>query len=176
MVNVGGIPGRPLGQRRITNAEAQARWRLRHDRKRCSPDSPPGSGAHMNFLAPEMIVNLVPRANVDIDELVASGHRSMALYNKMIGRVERWLDKFADDEKVTIADLFKAYALLAPVLESLVVIRAKIGEQRAAEARDVTAQMQTDLQEGVKREAPKIQETLELMRRRFDDIIKPKAN
>jgi type I site-specific restriction endonuclease len=130
----------------------------------------------MNFLAPEMIVNLVPRANVDIDELVASGHRSMALYNKMIGRVERWLDKFADDEKVTIADLFKAYALLAPVLESLVVIRAKIGEQRAAEARDVTAQMQTDLQEGVKREAPKIQETLELMRRRFDDIIKPKAN
>ena len=29
---------------------------------------------------------------------------------------------------------------------------------------------------GVKREAPKIQETLELMRRRFDDIIKPKAN
>jgi type I site-specific restriction endonuclease len=130
----------------------------------------------MNFLAPEMIVNLVPRANVDIDELVASDHRSMALYNKMIGRVERWLDKFADDEKVTIADLFKAYALLAPVLESLVVIRAKIGEQRAAEARDVTAQMQTDLQEGVKREAPKIQETLELMRRRFDDIIKPKAN
>jgi type I site-specific restriction endonuclease len=130
----------------------------------------------MNFLAPEMIVNLVPRANVDIDELVASGHRSMALYNKMIGRVERWLDKFADDEKVTIADLFKAYALLAPVLESLVVIRAKIGEQRAAEARDVTAQMQTDLQEGVKREAPKIQETLELMRRRFDDIMKARAN
>ena len=129
----------------------------------------------MNFLAPEMIVNLVPRANVEIDELVASGHRSMALYNKMIGRVERWLDKFADDEKVTIADLFKAYALLAPVLESLVVIRAKIGEQRAAEARDVTAQMQTDLQ-GVKREAPKIQETLELLRRRLDDYTKPKAN
>ena len=129
----------------------------------------------MNFLAPEMIVNLVPRANVDIDELVASGHRSMALYNKMIGRVERWLDKFADDEKVTIADLFKAYALLAPVLESLVVIRAKIGEQRAAEARDVTAQMQTDLQEGVKREAPKIQETLELMRSRFNDIMKARA-
>jgi len=100
----------------------------------------------------------------------------MALYNKMIGRVERWLDKFADDEKVTIADLFKAYALLAPVLESLVVIRAKIGEQRAAEARDVTAQMQTDLQEGVKREAPKIQETLELMRSRLNDIRKAKAS
>jgi len=41
----------------------------------------------MNFLAPEMIVNCVPRANVDLDELVDSGHRAMALYNKMIGRV-----------------------------------------------------------------------------------------
>jgi hypothetical protein len=118
---------------------------------------PPGSGAHMNFLAPEMIVNLVPRANVDIDELVASGHRSMALYNKMIGRVERWLDKFADDEKVTIADLFKAYALLAPTLDSLVTLQAKISEQRAAEARDVTAQMQTNLEASGKREAPKIE-------------------
>jgi hypothetical protein len=122
-----------------------------------------------------MIVNCVPRANVDLDELIDSGHRSMALYNKMIVRVERWLDQL-DDSTVTHAEVVKAYALLAPVLESLVVIRAKIGEQRAAEARDVTAQMQTDLQEGVKREAPKIQETLELMRRRFDDIIKPKAN
>ena len=65
--------------------------------------------------------------------------------------------------------------MLAPVLESLVIVRGKIADQRAAEARDVTAQMQTDLQEGVKREAPKIQETLELMRRRFDDIIKPKV-
>jgi hypothetical protein len=40
----------------------------------------------------------------------------------------------------------------------------------------VTAQMQTDLEESVKREAPKIQETLELPRSRFDDNIKPKAN
>jgi hypothetical protein len=175
MVNVGGIPGRPIGQRRITNAEAQARWRLRHDRKRCSPDSPPGSGAHINFIAPEMIVNCVPRGNVELDELVDSGHRAMALYNKMIARVERWLDKI-DDESVSTADIFKAYHLLAPVLESLVIVRGKIADQRAEEARDVTAQMQTDLQEGVKREAPKIQETLELMRRRFDDNIKPKAN
>jgi hypothetical protein len=64
--------------------------------------------------------------------------------------------------------------LLQP--ESLAIIRAKIGEQRAEEARDVTAQMQTDLEESVKREAPKIQETLELPRSRFDDNIKPKAN
>jgi hypothetical protein len=165
----------PIAQRAITNAERQARWRLRHDRKRCSPDSPPGSGAHIHFIAPEMVVNCVPRGNVDLDDLVESGHRAMALYNKMISRVERWLDKI-DDGTVTTADVFKAYHLLAPILESLVIIRGKIADQRAAEARDVTAQMQTDLQEGVKREAPKIQETLELMRRRFDDIIKPKAN
>ena len=67
----------------------------------------------MNFLAPEMIVNCVPRANVDLDELVDSGHRAMALYNKMIGRVERWLDQI-DDGTVTTADIFKAYHLLAP--------------------------------------------------------------
>jgi hypothetical protein len=36
--------------------------------------------------------------------------------------------------------------------------------------------MQTDLEESVKRKAPKIQETLELLRSRFDDNIKPKAN
>jgi hypothetical protein len=101
MVNVGGTPGHPIGQRRMTNAEKQARWRLRHDRKRCSPDSPPGSGAHMNFIAPEMIVNCVPRGNVDLDELVDSSYHSMALYNKMIARVERWLDRGSCASKAT---------------------------------------------------------------------------
>jgi hypothetical protein len=38
-----------------------------------------------------------------------SGHRAMALYNKMIGRVERWLDQI-DDGTVTTADIFKAYS------------------------------------------------------------------
>jgi hypothetical protein len=70
--------------------------------------------------------------------------------------------------------MIKAFALLAPALESLAVLRAKIGEQRAAEARDVTDQ--TNLEASGKREAPKIEETLELLRRRFEDNIKPKAN
>ena len=118
----------------------------------------------MNFLAPEMIVNCVPRGNVDLDELVDSGHRAMALYNKMIGRVERWLDQI-DDGTVTTADIFKAYHLLAPALDSLVTLRAKIAEQRVTEARDATAQAAP----------PKIAETLELMRSRFNDIKKPKA-
>ena len=52
----------------------------------------------------------------------------------------------------------------------------KIIEQRAAEARDVTVQMQSNLEAPGKREAPKIEQTLELLRRRFDDIKKPKAN
>ena len=80
-----------------------------------------------------MIVNCVPRANVDLDELVDSGHRAMALYNKMIGRVERWLDQI-DDGTVTTADIFKAYHLLAPTLDSLVTLQAKIAEQRVTGA------------------------------------------
>jgi hypothetical protein len=174
MVNVGGIPGRPLGQRRITNAEAQARWRLRHDRKRCNDRFPPGYNANNNYISPEIVVNLVPRANVPIDELVASSERSMALYDKMIGRVERWLDTI-DDTKVTAGDLFKAFALLAPVLESLVIIRGKLEDQRVHEAIDVTGRMKTDLEDAVKRDQPDIAETLRLMRDRFNDIKKPKA-
>ena len=106
-----------------------------------------------------MIVNCVPRANVDLDELVDSGHRAMALYNKMIGRVERWLDQI-DDGTVTTADIFKAYHLLAPTLDSLVTSQAKIAEQRVTEARDVRPHQAQP--------PPKIQETLELMRSRLN--------
>jgi hypothetical protein len=56
------------------------------------------------------------------------------------------------------------------------MLRGRIIEQRAAEARDVTAQMQTNLEASGKREAPKIEQTLELLRSRFNDNIKPKAN
>jgi hypothetical protein len=120
----------------------------------------------LNFLAPEMIVNCVPRGNVDLDELVDSGHRAMALYNKMIGRVERWLDQI-DDGTVTTADIFKAYHLLAPTLDSLVTLQAKIAEQRVTEARGVTPQREAQ---------PKIGETaMDLLRSRFNDNKKPKA-
>jgi hypothetical protein len=92
-----------------------------------------------------------PYGNVDLDELVDSGHRAMVLYNKMIGRVERWLDQI-DDGSVTTADIFKAYHLLAPTLDSLVTLQAKIAEQRVTEARGVTPQREAQ---------PKIRETLE---------------
>jgi hypothetical protein len=99
----------------------------------------------------------------------------MELYDKLVGIVSTWLDGL-DVATLSPANAFTAFKLLAPSLESLAIIRAKIAEQRAAEARDVTAQMQTNLEASGKREAPKIQETLELLRRRFDDNIKPKAN
>jgi len=67
----------------------------------------------------------------------------------------------------------KAFSLLAPALESIAILRAKIIEQRASEARDVTAQMQTNLEATGKRGAPKIEQTLELLRSRFNDIKKP---
>jgi hypothetical protein len=63
-----------------------------------------------------------------------------------------------------------AFKLLAPSLESLTLLRIKIAEARVAEACDATAQMQQNL------EAPrKIEQTLELLRSRFNDNKKPKA-
>jgi hypothetical protein len=98
----------------------------------------------------------------------------MELYNKLVAIITGWLDKL-DATTLSTADGFAAFKLLAPSLENRAVLRAKIGEQRAGEARDVTAQMQTNLEESGKREAPKIEQTLELLRSRFEDNIKPKA-
>jgi hypothetical protein len=53
-----------------------------------------------------------------------------------------------------------------------VIVRAKIADQRADEAHDVTGQMKTDLEESIKRESPRIAETLALMRDRFREIRK----
>jgi hypothetical protein len=158
----------------LTSAERNARWRLAHDRRGAGSSTPAGEGT-VCISPPELLVTCIPRGNVELDRLERSARDTMELYDKLVGIVSTWLDGL-DVATLSPADAFTAFKLLAPSLESLAIIRAKIAEQRAAEARDVTAQMQTDLQEGVKREAPKIQETLELMRRRFDDIIKPKAN
>jgi hypothetical protein len=105
----------------------------------------------------------------------AAGTATMALYDKLVRNVNRWLDRL-DAEPLSTADGLLAFRLLPQVLESLAILYGKISEHRAAEARDVTAQMQTNLEASGKREAPKIQETLELLRRRFDDNIKPRAN
>jgi hypothetical protein len=151
----------------MTSAERQAKWRAAHpsapaDRARAAARS-------------GMMVALIPRGPLDLRELDNSAGTTLALYDRLINIIAAWLETL-DVAALSTADGFLAFRLLGPTLESLAIIRAKIGEQRAEEAHDVTAQMQTDLQEGVKREAPKIQETLELLRRRFDDNIKPKAN
>jgi len=150
----------------MTSAERQAKWRAAHpsapaDRARAAARS-------------GMMVALIPRGPLDLRELDNSAGTTLALYDRLINIIAAWLETL-DVAALSTADGFLAFRLLGPTLESLAIIRAKIGEQRAEEAHDVTAQMQTDLQEGVKREA-KIQETLELLRRRFDDNIKPKAN
>jgi hypothetical protein len=147
----------------LTPAERNAKWRLAHDRA-CSTS---------NLSAP--LPGCIPRGNIDLDQLETAATATLALYDKLVRSVNCWLDRL-DTEGLSTGEGLVAFRLLPQVLDSLAVLRGKIIEQRGAEARDVTAQMQTDLQEGVKREAPKIQETLELMRRRFDDIIKPKAN
>ena len=90
----------------------------------------------------------------------------------MVGIIDGWLDTL-DIATLSPADGFLGFKFLAPTLESLMLLRIKIGEQRAAEARDVTAQMQTNLEATGKRGAPKIEQTLELLRSRFNDIKKP---
>jgi hypothetical protein len=76
----------------------------------------------------------------------------------------RQLNELGDD--ISPIDGLKAFALLAPTLESLTILRGRIIEQRGAEACDVTPAQAA---------RPKIEETLELMRSRFNDIKKPKA-
>jgi hypothetical protein len=93
----------------------------------------------------------------------------MELYNKLVAIISGWLDKL-DASTLSTADGFTAFKLLAPTLESLAILRGKIGEQRGAEARDVTRIAINDSQQ-----PPKIKEALELLRSRFNDNIKPKA-
>src|ERR1700730_4214859 len=147
----------------LTSAERNAKWRLAHDRS-CSTS---------NLSAP--LPGCIPRGNIDLNQLETAATATLALYDKLVRSVNCWLDRL-DTEGLSTGEGLVAFRLLPQGLESLAGLRAKISEQRAAEARDVTAQMQTNLEASGKREAPKIEETLELLRRRFEDNTKPKAN
>jgi hypothetical protein len=127
----------------LTSAERNARWRLAHDRRGAGSSTPAGKGT-VCISPPELLVTCIPHGNVDLDELEKSARATMALYDKLIGIVGNWLDRLD-------ADGFMAFRLLGPALESLAILRTKIGEQRGKEA-------------------------LELLRSRFNDNIKPKAN
>jgi hypothetical protein len=147
----------------MTSAERQAKWRLSH------------SKVNDVLSPPTLLLACHPNGKIDLDELEGSAAKTMELYNKLVAIITGWLDKL-DASTLSTADGFTAFKLLAPSLESLVLLRGKMIEQRGAEARDVTGQIKTDLEESVKREAPQIEEALALLRSRFEDNIKPKAN
>ena len=160
--------GKRNPRRPLTNAERQAKWRLAHGRA--------GLGQPTVCTSPaELLPACIPSGSIELPELEKSAAATLALYNKLVAVTERWVD---DLDNLSPAAGLKAFSLLAPALESIAILRAKIIEQRASEARDVTAhnQMQTNLEASGKREAPKIEQTLELLRSRFEDNIKPKAN
>src|SRR6202030_4143222 len=119
-----------IRSRGMTNAERQAKWRAAHpsapaDRARAAARS-------------GMMVALIPRGPLDLRELDNSAGTTLALYDRLINIIAAWLETL-DVAALSTADGFLAFRLLGPTLESLAIIRAKIGEQRAEEAHDVTA-------------------------------------
>ena len=151
----------------MTNAERQAKWRAAHpsapaDRARAAARS-------------GMMVALIPRGPLDLRELDNSAGTTLALYDRLINIIAAWLETL-DVAALSTADGFLAFRLLGPTLESLTILYGKISEQRAAEARDVTSAMQQNLEPLEDPKTAKIEQTLELLRSRFDDTIKPKPN
>jgi hypothetical protein len=147
-----GVPPLTNGDLRpMTNAERQQKWRLVHN----------GSPKHPKR---DLLVTCIPRGPLDRAEVERSGGATLALYDRIVDIVTTWVDGL-DPAKLSTADGLLAFRLLAPTLDSLVTLQAKIAEQRVTEARGATAQAAP----------PKIAETLELLRSRFNDIKKPKA-
>jgi hypothetical protein len=151
--------GKQNGQRALTNAERQAKWRLAHGHKKAASDASRPKRA--------LMVTCIPRGPLDPGEIDKSAGATLALFDRLIRIVGAWLDGL-DTATLSPAEGLLAFRQLGPVLESLAILRAKISEQRGIEtlaARDVTPQAPR----------PKIEETLELLRSRFNDNKKPKA-
>ena len=151
--------GKQNGQRALTNAERQAKWRLAHGHKKAASDASRPKRA--------LMVTCIPRGPLDLGEIDKSAGATLALFDRLIRIVGAWLDGL-EVATLSPAEGLLAFRQLGPVLESLAILRAKISEQRGIEtlaARDVTPQAPR----------PKIEETLELLRSRFNDNKKPKA-
>ena len=147
-----GVPPLTNGDLRpMTNAERQQKWRLVHN-------------GGPKYPKRDLLVTCIPRGPLDRAEVERSGGATLALYDRIVDIVTTWVDGL-DPAKLSTADGLLAFRLLAPTLDSLVTLQAKIAEQRVTEARDATAQAAP----------PKIAETLELMRSRFNDIKKARA-
>jgi hypothetical protein len=147
-----GVPPLTNGDLRpMTNAERQQKWRLVHN-------------GGPKYPKRDLLVTCIPRGPLDRAEVERSRGATLALYDRILDIVTTWVDGL-DPAKLSTADGLLAFRLLAPTLDSLVTLQAKIAEQRVTEARGATAQAAP----------PKIAETLELLRSRFNDIKKPKA-
>src|ERR1700736_6427611 len=107
----------------LTSAERNAKWRL----------APEPAGRTSKLSAP--LPGCIPRGNIDLNQLETAATATLALYDKLVRSVNCWLDRL-DTEGLSTGEGLVAFRLLPQVLESLAVLRAKISEQRAAEARD----------------------------------------
>jgi hypothetical protein len=107
-------------------------------------------------------------AELRLDDFNVAMIKSINLYVKLVDILSKWLATL-DPATMTVADGLKAFQLLPQALESLASLRIKIGEQRLAEAREVTPNGHQSTPESTK-----IQETIDMLRSRFLD--KNKAN
>jgi hypothetical protein len=133
-------------RRRLTNAERQAEWRLRHQTKPFPP-----------LLAP----------SIRLDRLANSAKETLAVYDRLVKVIGHGLGQW-EHKELTFSELLMAFRLLGPALESLAAMRATIIEQRGNEAHDITPltpETQAD-------HLPQIQDkTMELLRDRFVGIV-----
>jgi hypothetical protein len=114
----------PPGAKTMTDAERRAKSRLANTDAIIV--SPPG-----------LLSRCIPRGKLDFDEIESSGGETLALYNKLLGKITCWVDAL-DPATMSMQDGLFAFRLLAATLEALTELRIKIGEQRMAEAHDVT--------------------------------------
>jgi len=146
----------------MTYAERRAKSRLAN------------SGDAMIISPPSLLSHCIPRGRLEFDEIESSGAGGLALYNKLLGKINLWVDAL-DPVNMSVQDGLFSTRLLMGILESLTELRIKIGEQRAVEAHDVTATMQENLQPLSDPKTAKIEETLALLRSKFEGD-EPKPN
>src|ERR1700730_1405571 len=72
-------PLQTASSKQLPSAERNAKWRLARDK----------TGGHIS--AP--LVTCIPRGNIELDQLEAAGTATMALYDKLVRNVNRWLDR-----------------------------------------------------------------------------------
>jgi hypothetical protein len=121
---------------------------------------------------PGLLRHCIPRERLEVEEIEHSGAGSLALYDKLLSKITLWCDAL-DPANMSVQDGMLAFRLMASILNALMDLRIKIGEERMAEARDVTSVMQENLKPFDDANGAKIKDTLDLLQGRFEDSIKP---